>query len=547
MLNVQIDRLLLTGLLVFTLFLLFSCEADNPGAPLPNQPPDTYISVASPGSVTTISWYGTDKDGFAEVFYYQWDGEAEWTRTEELSATFNDIFASMEETRTFFVYAEDNTGTRDQTPASVTLSPSNTAPETIIDSGPEFGSITGEDVTYTFSGKDFDIGGEVVAFEYALDDLDTWTEVNADAAQAVFRGLDAGSHTFYVKAIDNLGAEDSTPVAASFIVKSGTFKPIITNTSPVANGGGWFAGAAIAFSFEARVADYYGELAEKAFSFGFDDNTGYNENASEPLASGWRTAAEYNAGSDMVTPGEHTLYVKVRDVARSVGLSSVTFNVAAPSFDKGILLVDDFNWIIDTYNDDDEAQTNAIASGFMADYPYTLRSEDEPALTPDDLAPYSTVILYGDYGYTNQDNGNLLAAYATAGGNLFICGYNLVSIAPSFAAYGIRDAVFGLDAGNYGGMDGIEGTAYENWHIDLPAGYDDRLYQRVYSDADNTQEIFAVRGNDGDNRACGVRADMPEGNVVIVIGQSIPFWDQSSPDTKAFGEYVLGTEFGESK
>ena len=139
------------------------------------------------------------------------------------------------------------------------------------------------------------------------------------------------------------------------------------------------------------------------------------------------------------------------------------------------------------------------------------------------------------------------AAYATAGGNLFLCGYNLQDIASSFPSYGIYGAVFGYGAGNYGGMDGVEGTAYADWGIDLPEGYTDRLYQRVYDDAANTQSIFSVRGNDGDSRSCGVRAEMPLGNVVIVIGQSIPFFDPNDPDTKAFGEYVLGTEFGESK
>lgn len=546
MVKFLIKRLLLTGALAFVLILLFGCEAKNPGEPFPNQAPDTYISLASPGNVTTISWYGTDKDGFAEVYYYQWDGDAAWTQTTDLTASFPDVFSDIEETRTFYVYAEDNAGTADETPASVRLSPSNVEPETEINSGPEYGSKTGEDVTFTFSGTDFDEGGEVVAFRFTLDNLHSWTEVDVNAAIAAYRGLDAGSHTFYVKAIDNLNAEDSTPASVSFVVEGGVYRPQITNTSPVTDGGGWFAGAALTFSFEANVADYYGQLADKAFSFSLNDSTGYDDNAVVPLASGWLEVSSYSLTADEVSSGSHTFYVKVRDVARSVSRMSISFNVAAPSFDQGILLVDDFNWAPNGYTDDADID-NQIAAGLMAGYAFTQRPDNAAALTPDDLAPYSTVILYGDGGFVNEENGNLLAAYAAAGGNLMICGYYLEGLAPSFSVFGITNAVYGTFSGNYGGMDGQAGTAYENFHIDLPAAYSERDYQRVYEGAANTQSIFAVRGIDNDTRSCGVRADMPGGNVVIIIGQSIPFWDQSSADTKAFGEYVLGTEFGERK
>ena len=547
MINFQTKRLIQTGALLFALLLLFACEAKNPGEPLENRAPDTYISVASPGNVTSISWYGTDKDGFAEVFYYQWEGEANWTETTELTATFQDVFNNTEDVRTFFVYAEDNAGSADQTPASVTLSPSNAEPETEITSGPEFGSKTGEDVTFRFSGRDFDDGGEVEFFRYTLDDLTNWIEIDVETAFVSFRGLNSGSHTFYVKAVDNLEAEDSTPASVTFIVEGGAYQPQITNTSPVSNGGGWFAGAGLTFSFSVNVADYYGELAEKAYSYGYDDDTNYNDDAIQPLSSGWIAGSSFAVAADQITSGEHTFYMKVRDVSRSVSKMTISFNVAAPTFDQGILLVDDFNWAPDGYADDADID-DKVAHGFMADFPFAQRPEDAPALTPDDLAPYSTVIIYGDYSFTNQNNGNLIAAYAAAGGNVMICSYNLEAIAPSFGNYGMTDAVYGLGSGNYGGMDGQEGTAYENFHIDLPAEYDERDYQRVYEDASNTQSIFAVRGVDGsEHRSCGVRADMPLGNVVIVIGQSIPFWDQSSADTRAFGEYVLGTEFGESR
>ena len=63
----------------------------------------------------------------------------------------------------------------------------------------------------------------------------------------------------------------------------------------------------------------------------------------------------------------------------------------------------------------------------------------------------------------------------------------------------------------------------------------------------NTASIFAVRGLDGDSRSCGVRADMPNGNVVVVLGQSIPFFNPDDQSTKDLGDMILGTEFGETK
>jgi hypothetical protein len=345
--------------------------------------------------------------------------------------------------------------------------------------------------------------------------------------------------------VDNLGGKDLTPAQSAFIVESGKHAPTIVNRSAVSDGGGWFSGAGITFVFDLIVAEYYGQLPENPISFGYNDDTNY-DNTINPLATGWIADASYTIADADMLPGAQTLYVKARDTEGNISLSSITFDVAAFNPTEGILLIDDFNWAPDGYVDDADVD-NKVANGFLNGYSFTQIPDDADAVGPADLAPYSTVILYGDNGYNNQTNGDLFAAYASAGGNVMITGYNLVDLAPTFGVYGILDAVYGYDTGNYGGMDGMEGTAYENWHIDLPAEYEERMYQRVYSDADNTQEIFSVRGLDGDHRSCGVRADMPKGNVVIIIGQAIPFWDPESDDTKAFGDYVLGTEFGEPK
>lgn len=530
--------------MAFTIGML-GCEAENPGEPTPNQAPNTYISEASPGNVTTIAFYGTDTDGFVEAFDYKWDTDDDWTSTTDNSATFTDVFETESDMKVFYVKAIDNNGEEDPVPAEITLTPSNTLPETEITGGPEFGKSSGEDVIFSFAGEDLDPGGEVMKFEYTLDDLENWRETPVEYPHADYRGLASGGHVFYVRSVDNLGGKDATPAQVAFVVESGKHAPTIMNNSAVKDGGGWFSGAGTTFTFDVIVAEYYGNLPENYISFGYNDNTNYDQSRN-PLTTGWGPNATYTVADADMLPGESTLYVKARDTEGNISLTAVSFTVAAFNPTEGILLIDDLNYVPDGY--DDEADLDdKIKNGFMNGYSFTVRPETAPPAGPDDLAPYSTVILYSDNGYNNQYNGDLFAAYASAGGNLMITGYNLVDMAPTFAVYGMYPAVFGYGAGNYGGMDGMAETAYADFHIDLPPPNEERLYQRVYSDQDNTQEIFSVRGLDGDTRACGCRADMPKGNVVIVIGQSIPFWDQTSDATKAFGDYVIGTEFGEPK
>ncbi len=535
-------------LAAFLLFMI-GCEAENPGEPLANLTPETYISEASPGNTTTISFYGTDQDGFVDMFYYQWDGDLDWTMTTGNSVTISGVFADQTEVRTFYVKGMDDAGEEDPTPAEISLTVTNALPETEITGGPEFGRESGEDVIFTFSGTDVESDGSISKYEYTLDDLSNWQETDVDHAEAIFLGLSEGAHTFYVRAIDNLDGADNSPAQVAFVVKSGKYAPVIVNNSSVTDGGGYFAGVALTFTFDGVVANYYGVLPENPWSFAMNDNSNFDATGN-PLASGWGSSNSFTVDAADMTAGTGNFYVKCRDTGGGISIASVTFDVAAFNPTQGILLIDDFSWTGGIYADE-AAVDLAVETGFMNGYTFTERNHDQPAVGPADVAPYSTVIMYGDGGYNNQNNGNLFAAYAAAGGNLLICGYELNALAPSFANYGIYPSVFSTSTGNWGGMDGFAGTAYETFNIDIagapgqfPTG---RSYQRVYSDAANTQEIFHVRGIDGDTRACATRADMPGGNVVIVIGQSLPFMDAASQATKDLGNYILGTEFGETK
>ena len=129
-------------------FVMSGCEAENPGEPLVNQEPDTYISEASAGITTRITFYGTDKDGFVKYFEFKWADDEDWTETLENEVILDNVFKSQEQVKVFLVRSYDNLGMADPTPAEVALSATNALPETEITGGPEFGQTSGDDVLH---------------------------------------------------------------------------------------------------------------------------------------------------------------------------------------------------------------------------------------------------------------------------------------------------------------------------------------------------------------------------------------------------------------
>jgi len=132
----------------FIYLLLISCETKNPGEPPINEMPDTHISEATAGNVTTIIFYVTDDEVTIWRFAYKWDSDIDWSFTDYNvagvdTAVFYDIFTHQSEIKTFFVKAIDAKGNEDPYPAEITLSPNNILPTTSILTGPEFGQETG--------------------------------------------------------------------------------------------------------------------------------------------------------------------------------------------------------------------------------------------------------------------------------------------------------------------------------------------------------------------------------------------------------------------
>ena len=211
---------------IFTILIsLIGCETKNPGEAYYNELPDTHISEAIAGNVTTIIVYVTDDDVTTWKFAYKWDTDIDWSFTDYNIAgvdtlVFYDIFTHQNEIKTFYVKAIDAKNNEDPYPAEISLSPNNIPPTTFILSGPEFGQETGPDVTFVFTGSDIDEGGAVVAFQYTMDDVNNWQSTPDSIPQAIYTGLTVGLHTFYVRAEDNLGGVDPSPAQVTFIVRN---------------------------------------------------------------------------------------------------------------------------------------------------------------------------------------------------------------------------------------------------------------------------------------------------------------------------------------
>jgi hypothetical protein len=420
--------------LIAFMLMMIGCEAENPGEPKANIMPETYISEASPGNTTTISYYGTDRDGFVDIFAYKWAADNDWTQTESNTVSFDNAFANQTEVKTFYVKGIDDLGGEDPTPAEIVLTASNVLPTTVITGGPEFDKESGEDATFTFSGEDIEAGGSISSFEYTMDDLNNWHSTDVDHAEATFLGLSEGAHTFYVRAIDNLDGADPSPAQVAFYVRVGTYTPTLVNQSAVSDGGGWFAGAPLTFAWSAITATYYGTLAEAPFSFAYDDSTNFDTNPVTYMESGWTATSSY-----AVTPeaGDHTMYIKVRDTAGGVSLMRIRFNAADAAFDQGILVV---NGISHAYGSEltDMIDASAYWNTYTVDF-WDLFGYDTytdlalPASvanyvggggpTPADvMGRYSTVVWLGNNYSGDIDHWFLspILQYLNAGGNLIL-------------------------------------------------------------------------------------------------------------------------------
>jgi hypothetical protein len=165
-----------------------------------------------------IHWWGDDPDGAVTGYYYQWDYQAEPVFTTAEYDTFYVPIRSFYDEFSFKVWAVDNQGLQDPTPAQLRFPVFNTPPSIAfrLNSNP---TITGNpNVTaYTFPTRTFvwdaaDADGKetITHIFYALDDTSNWIALSGDADQITLTGIAPGEHRFFVKAMDVSGATSET-------------------------------------------------------------------------------------------------------------------------------------------------------------------------------------------------------------------------------------------------------------------------------------------------------------------------------------------------
>jgi hypothetical protein len=127
---------------------------------------------------------------------------------------------------TLEVRTKDNAGNVDATPATYTWTVDTTAPTTTIESEPPDPS-SGAVASFTFSGEDPG-GSGVAGFECKLDG-----EVfESCVSPQNLSGLEDGSHTFQVRAVDAVGNSDATPATYTWTVDTVTPTTAIESGPP---------------------------------------------------------------------------------------------------------------------------------------------------------------------------------------------------------------------------------------------------------------------------------------------------------------------------
>jgi hypothetical protein len=434
--------------------VLTGCGEKDPGGVDPNTPPETALSFAPDEGDTVVyrvrlNWFGWDPDGEVTHFLARWDS-LEWFATVATESVFlvetqRDGPDSLHDYRahTFEVKSVDDDGAEDPTPASVTFTAMNTHPDTEILSGPS--GIVGAFAEFQWTGSDVD--GEVIGYGHRLSKRDghDWIVVaaedslDADETVALFGPFDYGQYRFEVWAVDDRGAADQTPATSEFT--SASLWPALkirTNLlgSETFTGPNWdvwphaprieiLAGEHLVFDWSA-VPDIAG------YRHAYDDTSVWPEWSIDDTH--FEVVAE---------PGLHTLYVCAKDLADRVVRGRIRLEVVEADLDGYILIVDDY----DLREQHPIWGTDADRSAFydLLVAPFGARVEWEPSLHSDSDGPSppdvdalsgaSTVIWYADESQTTLRRlfgglfglrYNALAGYMRIGGNLVLCGHEVV-------------------------------------------------------------------------------------------------------------------------
>jgi hypothetical protein len=386
----------------------------------------------------TVYWAGSDIDGNIKLFRYADDAghSGESTLSQE---DFVYDFSLAGSQYTLTVTAVDDKDAPDPTPAEIVIQRDAGGVETqIIDGPPHGGEVT--------SGVQYIVGattpnGTISYIWHRINDGD-WVQHDADdLGQATIdvTGLANGANIISFAGVRDDGTVDQTPATISVLVRAGQFAPVISNTSPVADGGGWFQGVALTFSWTVSLSHYYGSLPPLPYSVEAGAElappAAYNLDPDQALASGWVSEASFDYAPGA---GNNTFFLKVRDLGGGVDTMRIRFGAAPFEPTKGILVVNGVH--VPTYGSaiTDRVDAGAYWDGFDVDFwdlfgdmgsssGFTLPASATyvgggSQLSPDLMAQYRTILWLGN-SYQGDDAYYDLTPvypYLQAGGNFFL-------------------------------------------------------------------------------------------------------------------------------
>lgn len=210
-----------TIVVILLLILMIGCSKHFSNQPLPNQPPETFLTIVPDSTLRSttsqqhLHWWGVDPDGFVGGYYISFDN-VHWTFTTSNDSVIGLKISTNDTLYTFYVAAVDDQGLRDPSPASLKYPIHNSPPVVGFVFQSDVPDTTYTVATFQWNGSDVDGNETIVNYSYVLDDTTNpskWKSLTADYNRVTLYksdGLTEGRHIFYLRARDVAGAFSKT-------------------------------------------------------------------------------------------------------------------------------------------------------------------------------------------------------------------------------------------------------------------------------------------------------------------------------------------------
>ncbi|MDZ7267062.1 MAG: hypothetical protein ONB48_05165 [candidate division KSB1 bacterium] len=404
-----------------------------------NEPPDTEItSGPKPGSTNsyfvTIAWKGIDLDGVVKGYTVSVDGRSLFTT--KTDSTFRFTAANKDEPHTISVAARDNDGADDPTPATLTFTATNVAPNTIIQvvGNPAPGATFGQGAVFTAVAVDDPDNGPEYTYRYKIDAGGQWSQWQSSpvfefSLTSPFGLLPEGEHTFYAQARDNALAVDESPAEFRFVA-SATVKPGVV-LSALKNGAAFYPDSS---AFSLATGNTVSFSWAPTFNYAGGASTGSRYRID---GGAWTEFSTEIATLELtnVTPGTHTFEVQYRDLAGKLSdIALYRYTIVVATLNAGVLVVDDGNGQLagrppatgDANVDNFYTQVLTAVGARLTLWDYLAQGAPTPKKG---FGNYSSVIWQSDEATANNTPRQLqlLGDYLTVGGKLWLTGWRQIN------------------------------------------------------------------------------------------------------------------------